>query len=75
MEVLIYLILGKYFKILPEKTEIYPKVLGRNFNFIFNFSFYSDLRLKKNSDKSQWKKPTGGQFLKKSVAFNDSELL
>ena len=37
---------------LPAKTEIYPKVLGGNLSFIFNFSFSFNLMLEKNSDKS-----------------------
>lgn len=43
---------SKIFKSLPAKTEIYPKVLGGNFNFIFNFSFTFNLMLEKNSHKS-----------------------
>ena len=31
--------------------------------------------IEKNPDKFQWKNPTGSQCLKKSVGFNDSELV
>ena len=43
---------SKILKSLPAETEIYPKVLGGNFSFIFNFSFSFNLMLEKDSDKS-----------------------